>query len=150
MIKTEGYDNSKRDDLTRPVEFTLEELWVLHDHIRHEGSEKEWKFPPYSLDLNNQIVLALLACESYKLDSYTLSLSHGDLLVIDYLIRRSVRTPEGVTGKQILLKVFKAREELLNPDIKIVEDGEDKKFTREIKLRLEEFYADESTSKDSN
>jgi hypothetical protein len=46
------------------------------------------------------------------MDEYTLLLSKGDMLVIDFFVRRDHRTPEGASGKQILLKIFHARSEL--------------------------------------
>jgi hypothetical protein len=34
------------------------------------------------------------------------------LLAIDYFIRRDHKTPEGASGKAVLMKVFRARKEL--------------------------------------
>ncbi len=97
----------------RPVTFSRNELWMLHDFVRHELPEsRHWRFPPASEELNEEIALALDACETHKLDEYTLLLSKGDMLVIDFFVRRDHRTPEGGSGKQLLLKVFRARSEL--------------------------------------
>lgn len=86
---------------------------MLHDFVRHELPEsRHWRFPPASEELNEEIALALDACETHGLDEYTLLLSKGDTLVIDFFVRRDHRTPEGVSGKQLLLKVFHARSEL--------------------------------------
>lgn len=46
------------------------------------------------------------------MDEYTLELSRGDMLTIDYFIRRDQKTPEGASGKKVLLKVFHARKGL--------------------------------------
>jgi hypothetical protein len=62
--------------------------------------------------LNEEVVLALDACETHGFDEYTLLLSRGDMLVIDFFVRRDHRTPEGASGKQLLLKIFRARSEL--------------------------------------
>jgi hypothetical protein len=91
----------------------VDELWLLHDFIRHEMPDANaWSYPPASRDLNDEIVFALDACESCDLSEYTLALSKADLLAIDYFVRRDHKTPEGASGKGILLKSFKARKEL--------------------------------------
>ena len=79
----------------------------------HELPEsRHWRFPPASEELNEEVALALDACETHGLEEYTLLLSEGDMLVIDFFIRRDQRTPEGASGKQLLLKIFHARGEL--------------------------------------
>ncbi len=96
-----------------PVEFTLEELWMLHDFIRHDPSAvSRDRWPTVSTDLNEDIALAVVACESGGLKSYTLTMTRGDMLVVDHHVRRDAKTPEGAKGKEILLKVFKARHDL--------------------------------------
>ncbi len=98
----------------RPVEFTLAELWMLNDVIRHNEdgiSKKAW--PSVSTQLNGEIALAILACENSDLKAYTLALTKGDILVMDTNVRRDMKTPEGAKGKEILLKLFKARYELI-------------------------------------
>ena len=100
-------------DLERPVTLTLAELWLLNDLIRHEMAEADrWKWPPTAKELADEIAFAILACEDHQLDDYTLMLSEGDLMVIDYNIRRDHKSPEGAVGKHILLKTFRARSEL--------------------------------------
>jgi len=97
----------------KPVTFSRDELWLLHDFVRHELPEsRQWHFPPASEELNEEIVLGLDACETHDLPEYTLLLSKGDMLVIDFFIRRDHRTPEGASGKNLLLKIFRARSEL--------------------------------------
>ena len=96
-----------------PVTFTATELWLLHDFVRHEiPDSRAWRYPPASEDLNEEIALAIEACESHDLQEYTLLLSRGDLFVIDYFVRRDHKTPEGASGKKLLLKCFRARKEL--------------------------------------
>jgi hypothetical protein len=107
-----------------PVEFTLAELWMLNDVIRHDEdaiSKKAW--PSVSTQLNGEIALAILACEDSDLKAYTLMLTKGDILVMDANVRRDMKTPEGAAGKAILLKLFKARYKLTYGAI--VEGGED-------------------------
>jgi hypothetical protein len=109
------------------VTLSLPELWLLHDFIRHEVPEsRAWRYPPASEDLNEEIALAIEACETHELAEYTLLLSRGDLLVIDYFVRRDHKTPEGASGKRLLLKVFRARKELAT-DIP-EHDGDDKRY----------------------
>ncbi len=99
---------------SRPVEFSLCELWMLNDVIRHDEDaicKKKW--PSVSTQLNGEIALAILACEDGGLEAYTLTLMKGDILVIDANVRRDMKTPEGAAGKAILLKLFKARYELI-------------------------------------
>jgi hypothetical protein len=95
------------------VTLSTAELWLLHDFIRHEMPDtNNWRYPPASSNLNEQIVFALEACESCGLGEYTLSLSKADMLAIDYFVRRDHKTPEGGSGKTILLKTFAARKEI--------------------------------------
>lgn len=93
------------------VTFTLPELWLLADHIRHEVGEVErWAFPPASLELNDQIAGAIAACEQFHWKEYKLNLSRHDLLVIDYNVRTGmVDATKTANGKAILLKTYMAR-----------------------------------------
>ena len=93
--------------------FSIAELWLLDATCRHEISDQErWKFPPASKELTIEIALAISACVEGKLDEYTLLLSTGDLLVIDYNIRQGHKNMEGAKGQDILLKVFHALSQL--------------------------------------
>jgi hypothetical protein len=95
------------------VLFSLPELWLLHDFVRHEIPDaKSWRYPPASEELNEEIIMALESCETHGIAEYALLLSRGDLMVIDYFVRRDHKTPEGASGKQLLLKVFRARKAL--------------------------------------
>ena len=92
------------------VEFTLEELWMLNDVVRHDEdaiSGKKW--PVVSTELNGQVALAIAACEDHKLGGYCMALTMGDLLLLDANVRRDMKTPEGAKGVDVLLKVFRAR-----------------------------------------
>ena len=93
------------------VTFTLPELWLLADHIRHEVVEMErWAFPPASLDLNDQIASAIAACEQFHWKEFQLWLSRHDLLVIDYNVRTgAVDAKREASGQAILLKTYTAR-----------------------------------------
>lgn len=97
--------------------FTLEELWLLQSVIRHELAQgDQWKFPPASLELNDQVADALVLCEEHKLGEAALILSRGDCLVIDYCTPQSARSVAGVPiGRNVLLKSFIAR--------RAIEDG---------------------------
>ena len=95
------------------VEFTLAELWFLHDLVRHdEEAINEDKWPVVSTELNGQVALAIVACEDGGLKSYALALDEGGLLLLDYHVRRDMKTPEGASGAEILLKTFRARRDL--------------------------------------
>ena len=98
------------DAPTTPVIFTAAELWMLHSFVRHEDAKQDdWKFPPVSFDLNEQIAQALLNCHRHGWTEATLLLTLHSCLVIDYWVRADFKTPEGATGIAILLKVFAAR-----------------------------------------
>ena len=98
---------------TCPVLFSIAELWLLDACVRHEiDGQDRWKFPPASKELTIEIALAINACVENKLDSYTLLLSTGDLLVLDYNIRQGHKNMEGARGQDILLKVFHALSKL--------------------------------------
>jgi hypothetical protein len=116
----------------RPVTFSVAELWLLHDFIRHELPDlRSWRYPPASEELNDEIALALDACEAHGLTEYTLLLSRGDLLTIDFFVRRDHKTPEGASGKKLLLKVFQARRELYSGLVG-QDDAEDRTY-KEVK-----------------
>ncbi|MPZ22200.1 MAG: hypothetical protein GEU28_01340 [Dehalococcoidia bacterium] len=93
------------------VEFSREELWLLHDHVRHEmgPAEDHWRLPPVSKDLNDQVAFAL----AVEQDTAMLDLDEPCCLVIDYWIRRGMTNRFGVQlGESILTKVFKTRQSL--------------------------------------
>ena len=110
------------------VTFTLDQLWALNDLIRHESSDgRAWAAPPVSLALNEKVADAILVCEESKpfpesqqsptnlptITEYTIELSHGDCLCIDYNVRQGMKSANGLPiGKQILLKAFAARREI--------------------------------------
>lgn len=98
-----------------PVEFTLAELWMLHDHVRHVAQDSERsRWPIASKGLNDQVSLAILACEDGRLGAYTLLMTDREIMVIDHWIRRDMKSPppEEANGKEMLLKLFRARREL--------------------------------------
>jgi hypothetical protein len=82
---------------------------------------------PACEELNEEVAFALDTCEVHNLADYTLMLSKGDMLTIDYFIRRDHKTPEGASGKKILLKIFRARKELATdfPE----HEGDDRTYT---------------------
>ena len=104
------------------VEFTREELWLLHEHVRHEvgpGAD-HWQFPPASKDLNDQVAFAL----AVEQDSAMLDLDERACLAIDYWIRRGMTNRFGVQlGESVLVKVFKARQSLAM-GYKTIRDGD--------------------------
>ena len=96
-----------------PLVFSIAELWLLDSCVRHEiDGQDRWKFPPASKELTIEIALAINACVEGKLNEYTLLLSTGDLLVLDYNIRQGHKNMEGARGQDILLKVFHALSQL--------------------------------------
>ncbi len=96
-----------------PIVFTLEELWMLNDFVRHdeERGEEKVKYPNVSTKLNEGIALAIYSCETYGHKDYTLNLDYAEILVIDNHIRRDMKTKGGANGQEILMKVYKARSE---------------------------------------
>jgi hypothetical protein len=117
----------------------------MHDFVRHEMPDgRSWRYPPACEELNEEIAFAIETCETHALSEYTLMLSRGDLLAIDYFVRRDHKTPEGASGKQVLLKSFRARKELAR-DIP-VHDGDDATYT-EVKQHAS---ADNDTGKNAN
>lgn len=94
-----------------PVAFTADELWLLQKMVRHELPQQDtWKFPPASIELNDQIAEAIVACVDMEMREATLTLTRGDLLVIDYLVPNDAKSALGLMmGREILLKTFRAR-----------------------------------------
>jgi hypothetical protein len=99
---------------TTPVAFTREELWLLRSFVRHEIPQQEtWKFPPASIELNDQIAEAILLCEEHDIDEAVLLLTRGDCLVIDAVVPQDAKSVSGARiGQSILLKSFVARRDL--------------------------------------
>jgi hypothetical protein len=106
-----------------PVTFTLGELWLLHAVVRHEMQGQDaWRFPPASLPLNEEIACAIDACEGAGMADYTLALTRGDLLVLDYTVPGDAKDANGAAvGRSILRKVFRARRRLAEGELPTAE-----------------------------
>lgn len=130
------------------VSFTVAELWLLNSFIRHEMQDQDkWLYPPVSKDLNQEIALAITACRDCNLKEFALSLSRGDLLVIDYNIRQDMKTPEGASGDLILVKVFEAMRDVAYDSPPV---GEEKDRTyKEAKDASPEHNPDEDPDQES-
>lgn len=105
---------------TVSVLFTLDELWLLQALVRHVDAhyppEAKWLFPPYSLELNDQIASSILLCTETDAPDAPLLLSRGDCLLIDFCVQSSAKDVNGVPiGRNILLKSFAARRDLSDP-----------------------------------
>jgi hypothetical protein len=94
-----------------PVTFTLEELWLLQSKVRHEMSgQDQWKIPPTSQELNDQIATGILFCEENGQPEACLSLSLDDCFAIDYAVPQEAKSSGGSPlGKPVLRKAFAAR-----------------------------------------
>lgn len=99
------------DQRTATAIFTAEELWLLQSVIRHEVAQGEqWRYPPASLDLNDQVSESLLRCEELGIDEAALILTMADALAIDFCVPQSAKSPSGIPiGKNILMKAFRLR-----------------------------------------
>lgn len=104
--------------------FTSEELWLLQSVVRHELPQlDQWKFPPASLDLNDQIARALVFCDENDCSEAALILSRGDCLVIDYCVPQGAKSAAGVPiGKHVLMKSFLARRSIVDGELPIAEE----------------------------
>lgn len=107
-------DNAPLEPETVSVMFSLDELWLAQAAVRHECERMgEWKFPPASLDLNDQIAGAILACVERNEPEGPLLLSRGDTLLLDYCVPAGAKDAKGqLLGKTVLLKTFAARRDL--------------------------------------
>ncbi len=96
------------------IQFTEVELWMLHAFVRHDRDRiNKERYPIVSTELNEQIVFALLACANSEIKEYTLLLTLGHILLLDWCIRDDMKSPAGANGKAILLKIFQARTDLV-------------------------------------
>ena len=96
------------------IQFTEAEIWMLHAFVRHDReSNNRDRYPIVSTELNRQIVFALLACTNSDIKEYNLLFSEADLLLLDWCIRDDMKSPAGANGKEILLKTFQARSDLI-------------------------------------
>lgn len=101
-----------------PQTFSLEELWLLQAKVRHEMAQQgEWKAPPASLGLNEQVAMAILFCEENGQPDACLELSLEDCLLLDYVIPQEAKDAQGAAiGKSVLRKAFRSRARLLGLD----------------------------------
>ncbi len=96
------------------IQFTEAELWMLHAFVRHDRERiNKDRYPIVSTELNEQIVFALLACANSGIKEYTLLLTLGHILLLDWCIRDDMKSPAGANGKEMLLKIFQARTDLV-------------------------------------
>jgi hypothetical protein len=100
--------------LTACVLFSLDELWLLQSVVRHEMAQQDqWKIPPVSAALNDQVADALVRCEEAGLGEVALVLTRADCLAIDYHVPQGAKSPSGVPiGRQLLMKSFRARRDI--------------------------------------
>lgn len=123
---------------TFAVTFSSDELWLLQRCIRHELPQQEvWKYPPASVELNDQIAMGILLCAQYAVDDATLQLSWGDLLAIDFTVPADAKDVNGrPIGRNLLLKSYAARAALRRayPLPEVAQAEEPKKI--EIEQRL--------------
>ena len=97
---------------TAAATFSVAQLWLLQSRIRHEMQGQEtWKYPPASVELNDQIAEALLACHRHNLSEAALVLSWGDCLLIDFVTPGDAKDANGKPiGREILLASYEARD----------------------------------------
>jgi hypothetical protein len=113
---------------TVAVTFTNDELWLLQRCIRHEMPQQDvWKYPPASVELNDQIASGILLCAQYNVGDVTLQLSWGDLLAIDFTVPADAKDVNGrPIGRNVLLKSYAARAELRRayplPEVALTEE----------------------------
>lgn len=124
-----------------PAIFSLDELWVLQRYVRHECADREkWKFPPASLELNEQVTDAIRFCAETGTDEAALLLSKGDCLLLDMVVPQDAKTTKGVlAGPSILLRAYGVRHALtidLEPTPAPEPDGPG---TSEIEERLRDW-----------
>ncbi len=112
-----GGSRDRGPDETVPIVVSVAELWLLQRCIRHEVLGQEtWKFPPASVELNDQIAAALLFCSEQNVGEAALQLSWGDLLAIDFAVPADAKDVNGrPIGRELLLKSFAARAALRRP-----------------------------------
>jgi hypothetical protein len=94
--------------------FSCEELWLLQASIRHEmAGQDQWKAPPVSVSLNDQVADALVRCEEAGLTEAAIELSRHDCLAIDHCVPQGAKSASGLAiGKSVLMKSFKARRDI--------------------------------------
>lgn len=111
MAVQEPKGKKDQDSNEKLLHLTLDELWYCHSVCKHEHPNMDnWRFPPASMKLNSELSNAILFCEENKETNYFLSVTLGDLLVLDYQVRADAKTAAGILiGKNILKKVFKVR-----------------------------------------
>ena len=103
-------------DYSVSIMFTLAELWLLNDIVRDSR-------------LSPEVGLAINACTRHDLEGYALVLDQSLLLIIDCLMSRVLNTPEGASGMEILLKIFRGYEWLANSRLGITEADQSNDLT---------------------
>ena len=99
---------------TAAVIFSVDELWLLQAAIRHEMAQQEqWRAPPVSASLNDQVAEALVRCDETGLGEAAILVTRGDCLAIDFNVSQAAKSAAGVPiGKAVLMKSYRARREL--------------------------------------
>jgi hypothetical protein len=99
---------------TVSVLFSLDELWIIREAVRHEvDGQDRWLFPPAGLELNDQVADQILFCVEKKEIEAPLLLSRGDCLILDFCVNLTMKDKDGLSlGKSILIKSFAARRDL--------------------------------------
>ena len=119
-------------DTTTVVCFSLDELWLLQQYVRHEmQGGREWEAAPASLDLNDRIAGSILMLEETSEAEAAFELTFRDCLAVDCTVPASAKDVDGKPiGKKILLKTFEARRQL---QLKFGSTDEvDRQFTPEM------------------
>lgn len=99
---------------TTAVLFTLSELQLLQSTLRHEvQNASQWRYPPCSLEVNDQVAAALLFCFEFAQNEAPLALSYADCLAIDAVVPQTAKDINGTpVGYHVLLKSYAARRAL--------------------------------------
>ena len=123
-LRTGAFHMTHQPAQTASQVFSSEELWLLQSVVRHEIPQiDQWKFPPASVDLNDQIAQAIVFCEENQCSEAALILSRGDCLLIDYCVPQGAKSVSGVAiGKQVLMKSFRARRSIEDGDIPVADE----------------------------
>lgn len=102
------------EEETVSADFSLEILWLMHAHVRHEVCRTDdWKYPPASVSLSDKIAEAILFCEEFEETVAAIQLTHHDCLVIDACVPDDAKSVGGeAIGRTTQLIQFAARRAL--------------------------------------
>lgn len=121
------------------VIFTLDQLWLIRNYVRHEmQGQEQWRLPPANFPLNTKISAAILFCTDAAQSEAAVDLTLEDTYVLDFCVPDIKDANGQFLGRPILLTAYRARDELTFDPVECAEEPEDTPTAVETAAKLSE------------